>query len=305
MRTLAWRAWERLPESVRSLLRPALAAVRRSRRVHTPLPAGPRPELPADAVELDTAIGTLWFDGADTRLTPWARSQGVWEADVMKLLAATLRPGGVFVDVGANVGFHTVLAAQLVGPAGKVFAVEPAPWTLQLLRANVWRSAAAVTVLPFAASDATGTVRLAHEAGHRSGARLSADGGIEVEAAPLDDLLPEVAADVVKVDVEGAEPLVLRGATGLVARSPHLVVVVEFRDETHLSGETPAEVLAFYESLGFELRLLRRNGEHERASAESVLERSRREPSFNLVLRLRRTAARTRRRRPSPRESAR
>lgn len=287
MRTLAWRTWERLPESVRGLLRPALAAVRRSRRVHTPLPAGPRPELPGDAVELDTAIGTLWFDGADTRLTPWARSQGVWEADVMKLLAATLRPGGVFVDVGANVGFHTVLAAQLVGPAGKVFAVEPAPWTLQLLRANVWRSATAVTVLPFAASDAAGTVRLAHEAGHRSGAHLVAGGdggGTAVDAAPLDELLPEIVVDVLKVDVEGAEPLVLRGARALLERSPGLLVVVEFRDQTHLSGETPAEVLAFYESLGFELRLLRRNGEHERASAENVLERSRREPSFNLVL---------------------
>jgi len=296
MRTLAWRVWELLPELLRGALRPVLAVGRRRRRLHTPLPEGaPPPELPAEAVELDTAIGTLWFDGADTRLTPWLRSQGVWEADLMKLLGRTLQPGRVFVDVGANVGFHTVLAARLVGAAGHVYAVEPAPWTLQLLRANVWRSGAEVTIVPAAASDRRATVRLAAEPGHRSGAHLTETAGdevvveveLEVEAAPLDELLPDVSVDVLKVDVEGAEPLVLRGAAGLLARSPRLLVIVEFRDETHLSGESPADVLAFYRSLGFELCLLRRNGDLTPASDDAVLQRARREPSLNLVLRRR------------------
>ncbi len=285
MRSLAWTLWERMPEGVRGALRPLLAAARRRRRLHTEPPEGGAPPLPASAVELDTAIGTLWFDDQDAHLTPWIRQQGVWEADVMKLLRARLRPGGVFVDVGANVGFHTVLASQLVGPAGRVVAVEPAPWTLELLRANVWRSRAGATVVPVAASDARGTLRLSIEADHRSGARLDAGGELEVEAAPLDELLPELAVDVLKVDVEGAEPLVLRGARSLIDRSPGLLAVVEFRDEQHLSGESPAEVLAFYQSLGFELCLLRRNGTLEPAGAGAVLERSRREPSFNLVLR--------------------
>jgi FkbM family methyltransferase len=287
MRMLAWALWEHTPEPVRRGLRPALAALRRRRRVHTPAPPGEPPPLPAAAIELDTAIGTLWFDADDTRLTPWVRSQGVWEADLMKLLQATLRPGGVFVDVGANVGFHTVLAAQLVGPTGRVVAVEPAPWTLELLRANVWRSGVGVTVLPVAASDAPGRARLEVDPGHRSGARVVDEGGVEVEAARLDDLLPNLAVDVLKVDVEGAEPLVLRGARALLNRSQGLIAVVEFRDERHLSGESPPEVLGFYESLGFELCLLRRNGGLNPADAAAVLERSRREPSFNLVLRRR------------------
>jgi FkbM family methyltransferase len=285
MRSVAWAAWERTPETIRRALRPALAGLRRRQRVHTPLPRGRRPSLPPSAVELDTAIGTLWFDDDDTHLTPWVRSQGVWEADVMKLLRASLRPGGVFVDVGANVGFHSVLASQLVGPSGRVVAVEPAPWTLELLRANLWRSGVDARVLPVAASDAPGTVRLTDELGHRSGARLAADGGVEVEAARLDDVLPDLVADVVKVDVEGAEPLVLRGARALIERSAGLVAIVEFRDEEHLSGETPAEVLAFYESLGLEFCLLHRNGTLEPSGADAVLGRSRREPSFNLVLR--------------------
>ena len=286
MRTVAWRLWELLPESVRGLLRPALAVLRRRRRLHTPLPGHPPSELAPEAIELDTAVGTLWFDGADDQLIGWVRSQGVWEADVMKLLARTLRPGDTFVDVGAHVGFHSVLAGQLVGPAGKVFAVEPAPWALELLRANVWRHGLDVRVLPFAASDAAGTVRLALEETHRSGAHLTeAQDAVEVQAAPLDELLPDLAVDVLKVDVEGAEPLVLRGARGLLARSPRLLAVIEFRDERHLSGESPAEVLDFYQSLCFEPCLLRRNGDLAPATADAVLEHSRREPSFNLVLR--------------------
>lgn len=287
MRAVPWWLWEHTPEPIRRLVRPALALLRRRGRVHTPLPAGEPPPLPPAATELDTAIGTLWFDGEDVHVTPWVRSQGVWEADVMKLLRRVLRPGAVFVDVGANVGFHTVLAAQLVGPGGRVVSIEPAPWTLELLRANLWRSGVEATVLPVAASDAPGTVALSSETGHRSGARLSARGDVQVEAARLDDLLPELVVDVIKVDVEGAEPLVLRGARALVERSPNLVAVVEFRDEPHLSGESPAEVLALYESLGFELCLLRRNGDLDRAGRAAVLARARREPSFNLVLRRR------------------
>jgi FkbM family methyltransferase len=288
MRTLAWRAWELLPESVRGLFRPALAVFRRSRRLHTPLPQGTPPGLPPEAVELDTAIGTLWFDGADDQLVRWIRAQGVWEADVMKLLANVLRPGGTFVDVGAHVGFHSVLAAQLVGPAGTVFAVEPAPWAIELLRANVWRHGLGANVLPFAASDEAGTVRLALDDAHRSGAHLTgAADAIEIPAARLDELLPNVVVDVIKIDVEGAEPLVLRGARKLLERSPRLLAIVEFRDERHLSGERPAEVLEFYRSLGFDLCLLRRNGDLAPAGADAVLEQSRREPSFNLVLRRR------------------
>ena len=281
LRRLAWALWERVPERVRRLVRPALAAMRRSRRKHTPLPSGTRPDLPPEAVELDTGIGTLWFDRADEHLTPWIRSQGVWEADVMKLLARFVRPGSLVVDVGANVGYHAVFAAQL---GAHVVAVEPVPWTLELLRANVWRHGADVEIVEAAASDAPSTVPIALDPAHRSGAQIGTH-GVEARAAPLDELVPEGAVDVLKVDVEGGEPLVFRGAAAILERSPVLVAVVEFRDEPHVGGETPAEVLAFYESLGFELCLLRRNGELEPSTRAAVLERARSEPSLNLVLR--------------------
>jgi FkbM family methyltransferase len=281
VRRLAWAVWEWVPEGTRSALRPALAAFRRSRRKHTPLPGGSLPALPADAVELDTAIGTLWFDRADEHLTPWIRSQGIWEADVMKMLARLVEPGSVFVDVGANVGYHSLFAAQL---GAHVVAVEPVPWTLELLRANVWRHGADVEVVEAAASDGAGRVRVAIDPAHRSGAQIG-EQGVEVRAAPLDELVPEAAVDVLKVDVEGAEPQVLRGASAILERSPLLAAIVEFRNGPHAGGEAPGDVLDFYESLGFELCLLHRNGELEPSTQAAVLERARNVPSLNLVLR--------------------
>jgi len=262
-------------------VRPALAAFRRRLRKHTPLPGGPVPALPPEAEEHDTAIGTLWFDRDDAYMTPWIRDQGVWEADVMKLLARWLRPGSLYVDVGANVGYHALLAAKL---GARVVAVEPVPWTLELLRANVWRHGADVEIVEAAASDSEGTAHIALDPDHRSGAQMAAE-GLVVPTFPLDVLVPEGAVDVLKIDVEGAEPMVLRGAVEILERSPVLAAIVEFRNEPHAGGESPEEVLEFYESLGFELSLLHRNGDFDAVSAAAVMRTASFVPTLNLVLR--------------------
>ncbi len=286
MRHTIWRAADAIPEPVRAVLRPLVARTRRARRISTPLPEGPVPPLSPSAVELDTLIGTLWFDGEDEKLTPWIRRHATWEADVVRLLETTLRPGATFVDVGANVGFHSVVACRLVEPTGRVVAFEPEPESAAILRANLWRhSCACALVQQAAASDSAGHVRLTPDREGRSGSALSAEGEIEAEAVRLDDVLDGATVDVLKVDVEGAEPLVLRGAAETIRRSPGIVAVVEFRLERHLDGSEPADVLAYYESLGFSLGLLRPSGETQRATAVDVLRAAETAPTLNIVLR--------------------
>jgi FkbM family methyltransferase len=250
------------------------------------VPDGPAPPLPSSAVELDTLIGTLWFDGEDEKLTPWIRRHATWEADVVRLLERTLRPGATFVDVGANVGFHSVVACRLVGPSGRVVAFEPEPQSAAILRANLWRrSCTCALVHQAAAGDRAGHVRLSPDREGRSGSRLSAEGEIEARAVRLDEILGDARVDVLKVDVEGAEPLVLRGAEAIIRRSPGLVAVVEFRLEPHLDGSEPEDVLAYYESLGFELGLLRPSGDVARAARGAVLRAASDSPTLNIVLR--------------------
>lgn len=284
MRRLVWTLWGLVPGPLRGPARAAIAFGRRRRATSTPLPDGPPPELPESAIELDTLFGTLWFDGDDAKLTPWVRRHATWEADVIRLIGDTVRPGMTVADVGANVGFHTVVLAQLVGEGGRVHAFEPFPQTVDLLRANVWRHGCGnVLVHAQAVSDRAGTVHISPDPAGRSGAKL-APAGIEVRAVRLDDVLDAVPLGFLKVDVEGAEPLVLKGAVRLLEASTALVAIVEFRRETHLDGSTPEEVLELYASLGFRLGLLRADGRAQGASAAEVLEAAGATETLNLVL---------------------
>ena len=140
---------------------------------------------------------------------------GLYEYEKQKVISREVRPGSVFWDVWANVGFYSLLASKLVG-SGKVFAFEPAPRNLFYLRKHLALNGAAnVEVLAAAVSDRNGTSFFEVEETGFMG-RLSGEGGITVPTATLDSLVAEgkvLPPDYVKMDIEGAELLALRGAT--------------------------------------------------------------------------------------------
>lgn len=253
---MPWIVWNQVPQPARVPARSLIALARRARAHGTPLPAGPVPPIPANAVELRTLHGSFWFDGADNKLTPWIRRHATWEADVLRYLGSVVRPGMVTVDVGANIGFLTVMLAKLVGPAGRVHAFEPWPGSVEFMRANLWRHGCTnVTVHAAAVLDKPGRVCFRRDAEGDSGGHVVLDGGtgdLEVDAVTIADAVPEQRVDVMKIDVEGAEPLVLTGAASLLARSPAVIAVVEFRGGAHLDGSSPEAVLEHYLSLGLE-----------------------------------------------------
>ena len=163
---------------------------------------------------------------------------GRYEAPVQEALAAALRPGDVVLDVGANIGFLTVLAAHLVGPAGRVVAFEPVPANARLVRRNAAlnrQSQVEVVQAAVGDRDGTGTLVLARYAGGAALAEADtppdACGELAVELVTLDRWLAAGAARLpgpvrlLKVDVEGAEPAVLRGAAGLLAAGQPLVLL--------------------------------------------------------------------------------
>ena len=146
------------------------------------------------------------------------RSSVVWatgrvELSVQRALAGALSRGDVFFDVGANVGFYTLLAARAVGPTGRVVAFEPHPENVAALERNVLLNGFEnVVVVPKAASGGAGRALL--EAGNRATAKLGAPRGLEVETIALDDFVtahPDLRPAVVKIDVEGHELDVLEG----------------------------------------------------------------------------------------------
>ena len=151
--------------------------------------------------------------------------RGVWEPFETAVFLDLVRPGGVVVDVGANIGYYAVLAAQRAGPAGRVHAFEPERANFRLLQANLRLNACAnASARRLAICDRAGTERLYRDADNLGDHRLYPSPGaprssVPVPTAALDALFPAgTRLDVIKIDAQGAEYRIFRGMRGLLAR---------------------------------------------------------------------------------------
>lgn len=210
------------------------------------------------SVLVETAFGPLACHRDDEFITPTLRHQGRWEPAETAYLSWRLQPGMTFVDVGANVGYFTLLASRRVGTGGRVFAFEPDPDSFALLEQNIARNDCTnVTPFPYALGAHTGWVEL-HRARRNLGDHRTYPCGedrptVRVRQLALDDVAGMPARlDVVKVDVQGSEEAVLRGMERRLRDSPSVVVTVEFWPHALTRfGSDPDALLAYYRSLGF------------------------------------------------------
>ncbi|MEZ5319968.1 MAG: FkbM family methyltransferase [Vicinamibacterales bacterium] len=159
---------------------------------------------------------------------------GAYEPYETALLLHLVTPGTTVLDVGANVGYHTVQFARAAGPDGRVIAFEPDPGNLRLLRHNVRANAFRnVEIVPKAVSDETGRLRLFRSAENGGDHRVYDSGddrqAIDIEAVALDDLLAGYARPIslVKLDIQGAEPRAIAGMQRLLDSHPEAWVAAE------------------------------------------------------------------------------
>jgi FkbM family methyltransferase len=209
----------------------------------------------------------LYADSLDRWVAAVGWSRGWMARRETLLLDRVLRPGMVCVDVGANIGFHTLAMARRVGPQGRVHALEPAPANFRLLARAVREAAYRQVVLhQLAATDAPGTVTLHLSAVNRGDHRLTAAaeprGHVPVRGQPLDALLAgEARVDLVKIDAQGAEVTVLRGLAGTLARVRDLRLLVELSPA--LLARAGADREAFFgplRALGFQTHVVAGDG---------------------------------------------
>jgi FkbM family methyltransferase len=192
--------------------------------------------LSSSPVQLETSWGRLLAPRRDHMFFRPIFDEPLETAVVTRLLGAGMR----VVDVGANRGWYTVLAARLVGPTGTVVAVEPDPVPLAQLRVNVEANGLSnVTIIDHAVGDEEGEFRFVteRESALSHLARDDADTGardFRVRVQRLDDLVEDTrlgTVDFVKVDVEGAELAVLAGAPQLLTAPDRPVLLVEVEAE--------------------------------------------------------------------------
>lgn len=213
-------------------------------------------------VSVETPYGNLYAHERDDWVTPVLVEQGVWEPGETAFLEAHLRAGTTFLDIGAHVGYFSVLAARLVGPRGLVLAFEPDPRNFELLLANVWRNGLAnVVCFPWAVGAASSFASLylseTNTGDHRIVPAAEERPRITVRSVALDSLdVVRSPVQMIKLDTQGTEHLAVRGMERLLAASPRVVLTVEFWPMgIRLAGDDAASVLAYYRSLGLEIRV--------------------------------------------------
>ncbi len=191
---------------------------------------------------------------------------GCLEPNEFAFLEQCLEQGMTFVDVGANLGLYTLHAAGKVGSGGRVIAVEPSGREFERLEANLRLNGLAnVTPLRYALSDADGLATLHVSCEDHEG--LNTLGGFvhdgvtlareeRVRARRLDDVLAELGVakvDAVKIDVEGAEWHVLRGAEGMLSASRPIVMIELLEKSLRLQNSSAAEVLGLLRRHGYRI----------------------------------------------------
>lgn len=203
--------------------------------------------------------GWKWVAGS-TNHGYWLGSH---EYDKQRLFAQVVRNGSVVYDIGANVGFYTLLAASLAGPEGKVYAFEPAPLNIQYLKEHLrLNKVSNATVLEAAVCDSTGEATF-DEGMSRSTGRISPAGRLAVRTVSLDELIArgEIALpDVIKIDVEGGELAVLEGGRDTLESKRPLIFLATHGEQAHIAS------CRLLQGLGYRMRSIERSKTLEQAS---------------------------------------
>lgn len=209
--------------------------------------------------------GMSWITGSATHGS-WL---GTYETDKQACLASLLKPGMVFFDVGANAGFYTLAAARLVGETGRVFAFEPLAENVTNLRKHIQLNALRNTAIVQAAVADENTLSGFDVAPSKAMGALGVNGDYWVPTVSLDHALAHFGfpgPDVIKLDVEGAESRVLKGAATLLAAGKAVWLIALHGDAQR---SLCMEILSSYH-----YRLTHLNGDalspHDRAVDEIV-----------------------------------
>ena len=180
------------------------------------------------------------------------RAWGAWEIDLQSCILKTLKPGNVFIDCGAHRGTYTTMASNLVGPAGQVVSIEPFQEHFECLTFTAEQSRHKnIKLIQAACSSISGTVLFSEKECHVD------DVGEAISCIALDDVVPR--ADFIKIDTDGRELDVIRGAKKLIQDGTQ--IIVEFSDFAYQPLDRLwVETKSFMSDLGCHAYVIRKDG---------------------------------------------
>jgi FkbM family methyltransferase len=201
----------------------------------------------------------------DTVISESIKRNNIWAEAETQLFRELLRPGMVAVDVGANIGYFSLLASILVGPTGAVHAFEPDPVNYTLLKKNVRMNRATnIRVNQTALSDNEEQLSLFIDSHNKGDHRIWAPAGesrkrIDISSTTLDTYLrkAEIVPSFIKIDVQGAEGKVLEGMKNTLRESGLECLIMEFWPAAlRKCGTEPERVVQQIADSGFKIRVV-------------------------------------------------
>ncbi|MFA5171089.1 MAG: FkbM family methyltransferase [Sulfuriferula sp.] len=220
-----------------------------------------------DALMVRTSVGYVLCASEDHALIAALIESGELEPGTRHLIQHILSPGDIFIDVGANVGMHTLAAAKSMRGQGRVIAFEPYPPTARLLEKTIWMNGFKnmVEIHCIAASDEQRerTLYLGATSGHHSLFPLDEASRIDIEpvtvrTTTIDQIMANAPfAHLIKIDAEGAELEVLAGAESLIKQNKDIAIIAEFGN-SHLkrTNITSQDWLERFSQLGLEYQAI-------------------------------------------------
>jgi FkbM family methyltransferase len=224
------------------------------------------------------SLELVLHDRPDVWISDPIRRGEIFDKHILSVLRDFIMPGSVFVDVGANIGWFTVIGSRLAGREGRVYAIEPDPRNCGILKRNIAANGCRnVTVYSVAAGRAVGTAWLYRSEDNQGDHRLSVTSDradrIRVRVRSLDDLLsrPTRRVDVVKIDTQGSEAAALNGMGELLRANPRVRLILEFWPHGLKDcGSSAAELAAALSLRPSLLWLLRDDGSVSLVTLEDV-----------------------------------
>jgi FkbM family methyltransferase len=205
--------------------------------------------------------GARWIVGSGTHGC-WL---GWYEAEKQRMFASHVLPGSVVYDVGANVGFYTLLASKLAGSEGAVYSFEPLPRNVEHLQRHVeLNDCRNVEIWPVAVGNEEGRRRFDPADGASTG-RLSDGGSLEVETVAIDSLVESgriKPPNMLKIDIEGGETDMLRGAERTLRRLGPTIFLAAH------GSQNRTDCLTILSALGYTLSAI---GSRDLANADEFL----------------------------------
>ncbi len=190
-----------------------------------------------------------------------------FEKDEEEFIKKFLKPGDIFLDIGANIGLHSIFAGNIVGQNGHVYAFEPTPITFQRLTENIKLNKLEKIVTPVnkGISSEDGSLNLNYsEDGHDAWnsftelQHINLSNSVEVEVCSLDNIIKHLNMDetkisLIKIDVEGWEMNVLKGADNFIKNNTHTAFLIEYTDLNAISaGYCTRDIYRFMENYGYQ-----------------------------------------------------